>query len=152
MDVGRLDIVVQQVFRQFFCHTLGQCSNQYTLLALNALLYLVHQVVNLVLRRTHLNLWVKESGRTNHLFYNNTLGLLQLIVGRCGRNIDHLWRHLLELVEGQRTVVEGGRQTESVLHEVGLASTVATIHSTDLGHRDVALVNHQQEVIGEEVE
>ena len=59
---------------------------------------------------------------------------------------------LFELVESQRTVVEGRRQTESIFHKVGLASPVATVHTTNLGYRDVALVDNHQEIVWEEVE
>ena len=60
--------------------------------------------------------------------------------------------HLLELVETQRTVVEGGRKPEAILHKVLLAGSVAAVHTTNLGYRHVALVDEEQEVLREEVE
>ena len=59
---------------------------------------------------------------------------------------------LLELLEAQRTVVEGGGQSEAVLHEVLLAAAVTAVHAVDLRHAHVALVDEEQIVVGEEVE
>ena len=61
-------------------------------------------------------------------------------------------RHLLELIESQRTVVESSRQTESVFHQIGLASPVASIHAANLRYRYMALVDNHQEVFGKEVQ
>ena len=58
----------------------------------------------------------------------------------------------VELLETQRTVVEGGREAEAVLHEVGLAGTVAAVHGGDLRYAHVALVDDHQVVLGEEVQ
>ena len=58
----------------------------------------------------------------------------------------------MELLECQRTVVEGCWQTETIFHEVRFPGTVATIHGTYLGDGDVALVDNHQIVVGEEVE
>ena len=60
--------------------------------------------------------------------------------------------HLFELVEGQRTVVEGGRQTETIFHKIRLSGTVTTIHSANLRHTDVALVNYHQVVVRKEIQ
>ena len=114
--------------------------------------YLVHQVVNLVFRRTNLNLGVQQSCGAYQLFYNDTFCFVQLIIGWGSTDIDHLIGHLLEFLESQGTVVEGCRQSEAEFHQISLTSPVATIHSTDLRHTDVTLVNHHQIVFWEEVE
>ena len=152
VDVVGADAVVQQIFCQFLCHALGEGGGEHTLVAVYTSENLVHQVVYLVLAGPHLYLGVEEPGRTDELFHHHALGLLQLEVGGSGRHIYHLFHHLLELVEAQRTVVEGGGQAEAILHEVGLAGTIAAIHRVDLRHTHMTLVYHHQVVVREEVE
>ena len=152
VDIGRLHVVVEEKLRQLLGHALGEGGHQHALVALDAQAYLLQQVVNLVLTGSHLYLGVQQARGTDHLFDHHALGLGQLEVGRRGADVDHLVDLLLKLVERQRAVVEGGRQAEAILHEVGLAGTVATIHRADLGHRHVALVDKEQEVVGEEVQ
>ena len=144
--------MVEQKLRQLLGHSLSERGNKHTLMALRALANLFHQVVYLVFRGAHLNLWVKQTRWTDDLLHNNALGLLKFEVGRCGRDVDALTGVLLKLLEGERTVVEGGGQTETILHEIGLASPVTTIHASYLRHGDMALVDEEQEVLGEEVE
>ena len=60
--------------------------------------------------------------------------------------------HLLELVETEWAVVEGCRQAEPIFHEILLAGAVAAVHRVKLRHGDVALVDDEQIVVGEEVE
>ena len=60
--------------------------------------------------------------------------------------------HAFELVVLERPVVEGRGQAETVLDEGDLSRPVAAVHGAHLGHRDVALVDHQQEVVREVVE
>ena len=57
-----------------------------------------------------------------------------------------------ELLEAQRPVVERGRQPEPVLDEGLLAGPVALVLAVQLRHGDVALVEHDEEVVGEVVE
>ena len=59
---------------------------------------------------------------------------------------------LEHLVELQRAVVAGGREAEAVLDEHVLAAAVALVLPVQLGHRLVALVDDEQEVVGEVVE
>ena len=58
----------------------------------------------------------------------------------------------LELLERQRPVVERRGEAEAVLDEVRLARAVAVGHRPQLRERDVALVDHEQEVLREVVE
>ena len=144
--------MVQQIARQLLRHTLRQRGYQHTLTPMLAGQYLVHQVVNLVFALAHLNLGIQQSRRPDHLFHHHALGLFQLVVGGGSRHVDHLVDHLVEFLEGQRTVVEGGRQTETILHEVGLAGAVTTVHRPYLGHRHMTLVDDHQVVFREEIQ
>ena len=75
MDVSRSDIMVQQVFGKLLGHTLGQCRHEDTLFFLGTDNDFVHKVVYLIFRRTHLNLRIEQSRRTNELFDDNALRL-----------------------------------------------------------------------------
>ena len=55
-------------------------------------------------------------------------------------------------VEPQRPVVQRAGQAETVLDQRHLAVVVAGVHAADLRHRDVRLVDEQQEIVGEEAE
>ena len=57
---------------------------------------------------------------------------------------------VLELVEGERPVVEGRGQPKAELDQDLLARPIVLVHAVDLRDGDVALVDHQQEV-GREV-
>ena len=52
----------------------------------------------------------------------------------------------------QGSVVLGCGEAEAVFDEVFLACLVAAVHSTDLWYGDVALVDDEQVVVGEEIE
>src|SRR5689334_9347679 len=47
----------------------------------------------------------------------------------------------------QRSVVQGRRQAEAVIHQRLLTRAVAMVHATNLGDRDVTLVDAQQIVV-----
>src|SRR5438445_10846272 len=63
------------------------------------------------------------------------------------RGLDRLARAPGQLVERERAVVERRGQAEAVLDEGLLARAIPVVHSTDLGHRDVALVDADQSVL-----
>ena len=75
-----------------------------------------------------------------------------LVVAGRGAHVDELRHALLELVEAQRAVVEGRWQAEAVVDEGDLARAVALVHAADLRHRDVALVDDAEHVLGEVVD
>ena len=55
--------------------------------------------------------------------------------------IDGLVHPVLELLEGQRAVVQRARQPEPVLHQILLAGAVAVIHALELRHGLMAFVD-----------
>ena len=79
-------------------------------------------------------------------------GLVQFVVGRGGRDIDGLQALRLELLEGQRPVVQGRGQAEAIVDQGLLARAVAAVHGADLGDGDVALVDEEQGILGKVVE
>ena len=142
MDVVCPHATVEQIFGKVFGRLLGDGGYQHALITLGTLLNLFHQVVNLIVARTHHNLGVKQSGRADELLHYHTVAFLQFIFGGGGTDVDCLVSHLLKLVEFQRSVVKSGRQAVAVLHEVFLAAAVAAVHSAYLTYGDVALIYH----------
>ena len=97
MDVVAADVIAQQIFGQFFCHAFGKRGHQYTFFFLDTLLYLFHQVVNLIQTGAYFNYRVQQSGRTDNLFNDNAFTFHQFIIGRCSTDINHLLGQFLEL-------------------------------------------------------
>ena len=119
--------------------------------ALGAHADLLEQVVDLALRRLDDDLRVDEAGGADDLL-DDAVGDAHLVAPGRGREVDLLADAALELVPPQRPVVERARQPEAVLDERALARRVALVHRADLRHRDVRLVDDDQEVVGEVVE
>ena len=149
MYVFTADAEVYQVARQLFGHALGEGGHQHALAFVHGVLYLVQQVVYLAHGGPHLHDRIEQTRGTYHLLHHHALGFVQLVVGRCGADVYRLAGEVVELVVGQRPVVQRRRQAETVLHQACLAAAVAAVHGANLRHRDVALVHHQQEVVGE---
>ena len=110
------------------------------------------EVVDLALGRLDDDLGVDQAGRAHDLLDHPTLGLLDLVGRRGGRQEDALVDALVELVEAQRPVVGGRRQPEAVVDERLLAGAVALVLAVQLRHGDVGLVDDEQVVVGEVVE
>ena len=141
-----------EVGRQVLGHSLGQGGDEHPPAAADHGADLAEQVVDLVLRGTHLDLGVEQPGRADHLLHDLARAQRELVGAGGRRHEEHLVDPLLELLEGQRAVVEGRRQPEAELDEGLLARAVAVEHAADLGHGDVRLVDDAQEVAREVVE
>ena len=122
--------------------------HQHALLALDPFADLVQQIVHLGPRRAHDDRRVHQSGRANHLLDHRAVAFAQLEVRRRRRNVDRLIDHRRELVEVERPVVERRRQAKAVLDQGFFARAVAAVHAADLRHGDVALVDHQEKIVG----
>jgi hypothetical protein len=140
-----------EVVGEFFGHLLGQRGHQDALVALGPRADLFEQVVDLPLGRLDDDLRVDEAGRADDLL-DHAVCDAHLVLAGCGREIDGLADAVFELVPLQRAVVECARKAETVLDERALARGVALVHRADLRHRDVGLVDDDEEVVGEEVE
>ena len=116
MDIGGTHPVVQQVLAEFLGHAFGEGGHEDAFTTMAAGEDLVHQVVNLVLALSDFNFRIQKACGPDDLFHHDTFCFSQFVIGRCGTDIDDLIDHLMELIESQRTVVEGGRQTETVFH------------------------------------
>ena len=87
-----------------------------------------------------------------HDLLDDLVGHPQLVRARRGRHEHALVDPLEHLLELQRAVVAGRRQAEAVLDEHVLAAAVALVLAVQLRHGLVALVDDEQEVVGEVVE
>jgi hypothetical protein len=77
---------------------------------------------------------------------NDALALAQFVLTRRRRDVDDGPGLRLELVELERPVVHGARQTESEVDERLLAGAIGLEHAADLRHGDVRLVDDGEEV------
>ena len=58
----------------------------------------------------------------------------------------------LKLLPAQRTVVQGRWQAETIINQHLLPRAVAIVHTPNLSHGHVTLVNHNQEIVREKVQ
>ena len=117
------------VVGQLLGHALGQGGHQHPLAAGHGLAHLVQQVVHLAHRtpviagrRPDLDHRVHQAGGADDLLHEHAAALLQLVVGRGGRDVDRLVDAGLELLEVERPVVQGRRQAEAVVDQGFLAA------------------------------
>jgi hypothetical protein len=143
--------LLQQVIRQVLRHLLRQRRHEHPLVPRLAQPDLVDQIVDLPLRPLHDHLGVDQPRRPDDLL-DVPIGLRQLVRPRRRGQVDRLLDPLQELLEPQRPVVHRRRQPEAVLDQRPLPRHVALVHAADLRDGHVRLVDHQHEVLGEEVQ
>ena len=78
--------------------------------------------------------------------------VLHLEFRRGRAHVEELPGSSHEFLEIQRPIVQGARQTETVLDEGGFADPVAFVHASDLRNARMRLVHDEQEIAREEVE
>ena len=152
VDVAHPDVDLVQIVGQLLGHPLGQGRDEYPLVLLGSLADLLDKIIDLILGRTHLDRRIQQACRPHNLFDHKAVGAFQLIVRRCGADIDLLTGNRVELIEGQRSVVRGSRKSETIFNKDRLSRVVAAVHRPDLRNRDVALVNERDEVLREIVD
>ena len=104
MNVRGLYAPLFQVVGQIFRHPFSERRNQSSLPLCNSLVDLLHQIIDLPIATSHLNLRVEQSSRTNHLL-GWLWAMLQLIFSWRRRNINRLIDALLKLAIRERPVV-----------------------------------------------
>ena len=149
MHVAGLDPGLVEIFGQILGHPLGERGHQHPFAAPGPLLRFVDQVVDLALHRPDIHDRIDQAGRADHLVGENAAGLFQFpIAGRCG--YEHGLRpHLVPFLEFQRPVIDAGRQPEAEFREDRFSRKVALVHAVKLRHRDVALVDEDDGVLGQ---
>ena len=151
MQVPRADAGVHQVVGEVLGHALGERGDDDALVGVHAPADLAHQVVHLILGGPHLHLGVDEPRGPDDLLHHARRVVLLELAGR-GRHEHDLPHALEELLKAQRPVVGRRRQPEAVLDQGHLARAVALVHSAQLRHGVVRLVDEREEVGREEVE
>ena len=152
VHVAHADALLVHILGQVLGHAFGQHCDQRAVALARHLAHLVDEVVHLGAGRAHFGDRIDEASGADHLLGEGAAGLLQLPAAGRGRDVRGLRPHGVPLLEAQRAVVHAGGQAEAVLGEGGLAPVVAAEHAADLRHRDVALVDEHQRVVGEILE
>ncbi len=78
--------------------------------------------------------------------------MLAFIFAGGGRDKDLLMDFGFKFLKFQRAVVKRRRQAEAVFHQRFLAAVVAAEHTAHLRQHDMALIDHQEEIIREIVQ
>src|SRR5215217_3133303 len=112
--------MLQQVIGKVLGHLDGKGGDEDPFVVLDTLGDLVQEIVDLILRRAHLDLRVYKAGGPDDLL-DYLLGTLELVWSGRGRDEDHLPRFEQELLPVQRPIVQRARQPEAELDERGLA-------------------------------
>ena len=152
VDVAVADAHAVKIFRELLGHALRDGRHEHLLIALGTAVDLGNQVVDLTLRGAHLQRRIDQTRRADKLLDNNAFTLSQLPVGRRGTDIDRVALQHLKLREGEGSVIFGGGEAEAVLHQILLAGAVATKHGMHLGQCHMALIHHQEVILGEVVQ
>ena len=151
VQVAHPHTLLEQVVGEVLGHLLGQRRHQHPLVAGGPLADLVQEVVDLSLGRFDDDLGVDQPGGPDDLL-DDAVALGQLVRAGSGREVDGLPDAGEELLPPQRAVVHRAGQAEPVVDQRALARHVAFEHRPDLWHRDVRLVDDQEEVLGEVVQ
>ncbi len=149
VQVTHPDAALHEVLRELLRHLLGEGRHQSPLAARADLADALEQVVHL-----------PRAGRTSISGSSRPVGRIscsattpptraELPGRRRGRDVDPLADPGVELLEGERAVVESARQAEAELDQRLLAGAVAVVHAAHLRDASGAtLVDDQQEVRG----
>src|ERR671913_1178837 len=151
VEVADPNPLVEEVVGEVLRHLLRQGRHEDPLVAVGSTPDLVEQVVDLPLRRLEDDLGVDEPGRADDLL-DHAIGLGHLVRPGRRREVDGLADPVEELLPLQWAVVHGRREPEAVVDEGALARHVTLVHRPDLRHRDVRLVDDEEEVLGEVVD
>ena len=152
MYVFGFDVETGQVFVQFLGHALGQRRHQHPVALLDPLVDLMQQVIDLVLAGADLDGRIEQARGPHHLFHHHALTFVQFIIpGRSGY-VDRLVEHGFKFMEVKRTVIQGRRQAEAIIHQHEFAAPVPAVHAAHLRYGLVALVDHAEKILWEIIE
>ena len=141
----------RQVFGQILGHFFRQCRDESPLPHVNFCVDFGDQIIDLPFNRPDENFGIQQSGRADDLLGKLTCPFTLVLAGR-GRNINALVNPLRKLFKLQGSVVIGGRQAETKLHQRILSGMVAPVHSPHLRERHMALIHEEQEILREVIQ
>ena len=133
MQVFDFDATLQKIIRQVLSHLLGERGDEHTLVSVHTVLDLRKQIIDLPVNRTHVNLRVDKTGRTNDLF-DDSIAQTKFVVARRCRQIYRLADAFLEFRPFERSVVHRRRQTKAMFDQRAFATGIAFVHGSDLWH------------------
>ena len=151
VEVPHPKTLLEQVVGEILGHLLGERGDEHPLVLRHPIVDQLHQIVDLSLGGLDDDLGVDEAGRSDDLF-DHLCRHAELVLARRGGEEDRLVDPLEHLFERERPVVAGRREPEAVFDEDVLATAVARELAVELRDRDVALVDHEEEVVREVVE
>ena len=149
MEILHAHSHVAVVLCQLFRHSLGQGGDQDAIPLCDAVPDLSQKIVHLVLDGPHDNLRIHETRRPDDLLHHLAPRPLELVRSWGGRDVEELPHAVPEFVEGERPVVDGRRKSKAEFHQSLFPGSVAPVHSLDLRHGHVTLVQNHQGVRGE---
>src|SRR5690606_4655048 len=152
VHVSDIHAIGSEVIGQILGHPLRERGDQDALAGVYAHANLLKQVVDLVLRRPHLDLRIGNACRSDDLLDEDTARPFHLVVARSGAYEDDLIVLGLELLERHGPVVQRRRQPKAVFDERELPRAVAIVHGAHLRDGYMALVDDEEKVVREVVE
>ena len=151
MQVPDLHALFEQIVGEVLGHLLRECRDEHALVVRDAALDHFHQIIDLPLGRLNGDFGIDQAGRANNLL--DDLGRhAQLIGAWGGREEDALVDASENLFKGKRSVVACRREAKAVLDQHVFSTPVARELAMQLRHSHVALVDHEEVVVGEVVE
>ena len=151
VQVLDLDAELLEVVGEVLGHLLGERRDERPLPPVDPCPDLLEEVVDLTVGRADPDDRIDDAGRADELL-DDGLAALELVRAGSRAHVDGLVHRRLELLEGQRPVVERRRQAEAEVDQDLLAGPVVLVHADDLRDRHVRLVDDQQPVRREVVE
>ena len=104
MQVFDFNATLQKIIRQILSHLLGERGDEHTLVSVYTVFDLRKQIIDLPVNRTHVNLRVDKTGRTNDLF-DDSIAQTKFVVARRRRQIYRLANAFLEFRPFERSIV-----------------------------------------------
>ena len=142
MQVFDFDTTLQKIIRQILSHLLGERGDERTLVSVHTVLDFRKQIIDLPVNRTHVNLRVDKTGRTDDLF-DDSIAQTKFIIARRCRQIYRLADAFLEFRPFERSVIHRRRQTEAMFDQRAFATGIAFVHGADLRHGNMRFVNDE---------
>ena len=151
VQVRHLHAELVEVVRELLRHPLRESRDDRPLAALRAATDPFEEVVDLALGGSDFDVRVDDAGGPDELLHD-PLAPLELVRARRRAHVDRPVNGRLELLEGERPVVQRGREAEPEVDEDLLPRPVVLVHPDDLRDGHVALVDDEEPVRWEVVE
>src|SRR5205807_6926797 len=87
-----------------------------------------------------------------HISFVSDNAILNFELGWGGTDVNDLVGQFHELIEIERSIVQGAGQSESILNQHRLTRLITLVHSADLRNGGVRLIDHQQKIFREKIE